>query len=139
VCSSDLAGGHNNSASHANSTLLGGMGQTTSYAYQLLSGQQVHWAKFDANGKFLGASDPGTEYYANSSYALVKFPGVDMDKCAIGVQPKAADGDPAVATYSNWYGWIYARTQRITASGPRNNGQVALDVIANCGQEINGV
>ena len=96
-----------------------------------------YWAKFDANGRFLGASHPGTEYYANSSYALVKFPGVDMNKCAITVQPVAADGDPAISTYSNWYGYIYARSMRITTHGPRNNGYVAFDIMANCGMGMN--
>jgi hypothetical protein len=117
------------------------IGRTGPTGYQGARGpagpNTVHWAKMSATGAFLGASDPGTVFYGDRYWMVVDFPNVDETKCAVTVTPVYSDGDsaqePAVGTYENYYGYIYARIVRGVTGGQRHPGNVALDVVANCG------
>jgi hypothetical protein len=126
--SNSILGGEYNSVSGEWSTVAGGRQKTATGTAQLIApASNVHWAKFDANGTLLASSEPLEGHYANSQYALVKFKGVDMSKCAITVQ--SADGKFADTTHSDWYGYIYARSILKSGSGATN---VPYDIVANC-------
>jgi len=87
----------------------------------------VHWAKYDANGTLLASSEPPEYSYATTSYALLKFKGVDLKKCAVTVQ--SADGKVADTTWSNYYEYIYARSLNGSGGQALN---VPYDIVATC-------
>jgi hypothetical protein len=128
---STVLGGTKNSATGSYSAVLGGSNRTATASESVIADgapkSQVHWAKTDSTGKLISSSDPGATAYASSSYALVQFPGVDLAKCAVTVQ--SAEGKVTDTTWSDWYGYVYARSTQ-------NNGQtgqnVPYDIIAAC-------
>jgi hypothetical protein len=91
----------------------------------------THWAKFDGTGKFLGSSEPLEDFYPSTYYVLVKFRGVDPSKCAVTVQ--ANDGQYAITTWSNYYGYIYARAGKVVGGATTTAVGVGYDIVANCG------
>jgi hypothetical protein len=89
---------------------------------------QSHWAKYDANGTLLASSEPLEYSYANTSYAMLKFKGVDLTKCAVTVQ--SAGGKASDTTWSIWYdSYIYARSDNGSGNWVAN---IPYDIVATC-------
>jgi hypothetical protein len=114
-----ILGGTFNTVSAASATVAGGRSKSATTNEQLIADGAPHWAKFSADGKLLASSEPLEDYYPSAYYVLAKFRGVDLAKCAVSVQ--SADGRVADTTWSNYYGYVYARSDD-------NQGKTAMNV-----------
>jgi hypothetical protein len=124
-----ILGGAYNSVSATSATVAGGRSKSATAKEQVIGdgAPGVHWAKFDATGKLLASSEPLEDYYPSSYYVLVKFRGVDLKKCAVNVE--SAEGRHAITTWSDYYGYVYARS--LDHAG-NTFTSVPYDVTATC-------
>jgi hypothetical protein len=128
---STVAGGTKNSATGQYATVLGGNGRTATAAESVIADgkptAKTLWAKFDGNGAVIASSEPVANQYGSTWYALAMFAGVDIKKCAVSVQ--SAGGRYAITTWSEYYGYVYARS--IDHAGNVATG-VPYDIVATC-------
>jgi hypothetical protein len=90
---------------------------------------QSHWAKYDATGKLTASSEPLEYSYGDGRYAILKFKGVDLAKCAVTVQ--SADGKRVDSTWQLWSGsYIYA--YGMNAAGSDWVPATPYDIVATC-------
>jgi hypothetical protein len=126
-----ILGGTYNHVSAASATVAGGRSKSATTAEQLIADgapiSQTHWAKFDATGKLLGSSEPLEDYYPSTYYVLAKFRGVDLKKCAVNVE--SAEGRHAITTWSDYYGYVYARSLDHAGNTATS---VPYDITATC-------
>jgi hypothetical protein len=126
-----VAGGDHNSVTGRLATLAGGRSRTTSTTGATATGN-VFFVKYSATGQQL-AINQTPEYSAGAGYyALVKWPNVNPDRCTVHVTALAADSSGVTTTWSNYYGYIYARAWRVTASGTLMQASVPMDITATC-------
>lgn len=133
-------GGFGNKITSSWGAVIGRESQTLNENYGAIAdgvGKDVHWAKFDATGKFIGGSEQPEYTWGNGSQALVQFKGVDASKCTITVDAVQSEHgmEPIVGNHSLYYNaqYIYARTLKGTSLTP-----AAMNVIATCNQKVAG-
>jgi hypothetical protein len=129
---SNVVTGAGNTVSGSQNYLLGAFNKQAAGQRAILADgapvSQSHWAKYDANGTLLASSEPLEYSYGNSSYAMLKFKGVDLTKCAVTVQ--SAGGKAADTTWSIWYdSYIYARSDNGSGNWVAN---IPYDIVATC-------
>ena len=138
-----LLGGSGGSVSGEHSAMLGRYRRSLPGRLETLAdgfGDAVHWAKFDATGKFIGGSEQPEYVWGDGSQSLVMFKGVDPKKCSITVTPVSPNtgNNQISATYSIYYSdYIYARTFKPGGSGTALTAS-AMDVVASCAQKVTG-
>jgi hypothetical protein len=132
-----ILGGSGNTASAYYSTIAGGYQRSATEfiadQYRVIADgapvSQSHWAKYDATGKLLASSEPLEYSYGNGDYAILKFKGVDLAKCAVTVQ--SADGKRIDSTWQLWSGsYIYA--YGMNAAGTSWAPATPYDIVATC-------
>jgi hypothetical protein len=134
-----ILGGFNNYTRANYSTIVGGRSRVATDAYQFLA-DDVHWARYDATGKLVAASDPTSSMYSYGSpyYSITSWGNRDLTKCSITAQVEGPDAQLTTAVASPYYSqYAYVRFNKPTSSTSTSAStamNVPHTVTVNCGK-----
>jgi hypothetical protein len=137
--SPSILGGFGNYTKGNYSTVVGGRNRTATGPYQYLA-DDVHWARYDGNGKIVASSDPvstiGT--YVSPYYTITSFGDRDLSKCSITAQAEGPDGQLTTAVASPYYTtYAYVRFYKpnsASSTGTSTATNVPHTVTVSCGK-----